>query len=144
MATEDREKLAPADGLQKGAYVLADFGKGKPEILLMATGSEVQLALDAAVVLAEKGKNMRVISFPSWELFEKQSKEYQDSVLIPTVKCRLAVEAGIQQGWEKWLGENGVMIGMTSYGASAPAEILYEKFGFTVENIVSHAMQLLA
>ncbi|MHB8807893.1 MAG: transketolase-like TK C-terminal-containing protein, partial [Anaerolineaceae bacterium] len=67
-----------------------------------------------------------------------------DSVLIPTVKCRLAVEAGIQQGWEKWLGENGVMIGMTSYGASAPAEVLYEKFGFTVENIVKHAMQLLA
>ncbi|MGV8027159.1 MAG: transketolase [Anaerolineaceae bacterium] len=144
VATEDREKLAPADGLQKGAYVLADFGKGKPEIILMATGSEVQLALDAAVVLAEKGKNTRVVSFPSWELFEKQSKEYQDSVLIPTVKCRLAVEAGIQQGWEKWLGENGVMIGMTSYGASAPAEILYEKFGITVENIVSHAMQLLA
>lgn len=144
VATEDREKLAPAAGLQKGAYVLADLGKDKPEIILMATGSEVQLALDAATVLAEKGKNVRVVSFPSWELFEKQSKEYQDSVLIPTVKCRLAVEAGIQQGWEKWLGENGVMIGMTSYGASAPAEVLYEKFGFTVENIVKHAMQLLA
>ncbi len=144
VATEDREKLASAAGLQKGAYVLADLGKDKPEIILMATGSEVQLALDAATVLAEKGKNVRVVSFPSWELFEKQSKEYQDSVLIPTVKYRLAVEAGIQQGWEKWLGENGVMIGMTSYGASAPAEILYEKFGFTVENIVKHAMQLLA
>jgi len=144
VVTEDREKLAPATGLQKGAYVLADLGKDKPEIILMATGSEVQLALDAATVLAEKGKNVRVVSFPSWELFEKQSKEYQDSVLIPTVKYRLAVEAGIQQGWEKWLGENGVMIGMTSYGASAPAEILYEKFGFTVENIVKHAMQLLA
>jgi transketolase len=144
VATLDREKLASAKGLQKGAYVLADFGKGRPEIILMATGSEVQLILDAAAVLVEKGKNVRVVSFPSWELFEKQSQEYQDSVLLPTVKCRLVVEAGIQQGWEKWLGEKGVMIGMTSYGASAPAEILYEKFGFSVENIVSHAMQLLA
>lgn len=144
VATLDREKLAPAAGLQKGAYVLADLGKGKPDIILMASGSEVQIILDAAAVLVGKGKNVRVVSFPSWELFEKQSNEYQDSVLTPTVKCRLAVEAGIQQGWEKWLGENGVMIGMTSYGASAPAEILYEKFGFSVKNIVSHAMQLLA
>jgi len=144
VATLDREKLAPAAGLQKGAYVLADLGKGKPDIILMASGSEVQIILDAAAVLVGKGKNVRVVSFPSWELFEKQSNEYQDSVLTPTVKCRLAVEAGIQQGWEKWLGENGVMIGMTSYGASAPAEILYEKFGFSVENIVKHAMQLLA
>jgi transketolase len=140
----DRGKLAPAEGLHKGAYVLTDLGKEKSEIILMATGSEVQLILDAAAALAEKGKNVRVVSFPSWELFEKQSKEYQDSVLIPTVKCRMAVEAGIKQGWEKWLGENGVMIGMSSYGASAPAEILYEKFGFSVENIVKHAMQMLA
>lgn len=142
--TLDRGKLAPAEGLHKGAYVLTDLGKEKSEIILMATGSEVQLILDAAAALAEKGKNVRVVSFPSWELFEKQSKEYQDSVLIPTVKCRMAVEAGIKQGWEKWLGENGVMIGMSSYGASAPAEILYEKFGFSVENIVKHAMQMLA
>ncbi len=141
--TMDRTKVAPADGLQKGAYVLADLGKGAPEIILMGTGTEVQLALDAANVLAEKGKNVRVVSFPSWELFKKQSKEYQDSVLPLTVKKRIAVEAGIEQGWKKWLGDEGVMIGMTGYGASAPAEILYEKFGFTVENIVKHAMQML-
>ena len=141
--TLDRTKMAPADGLQKGAYVLTDLGKGDPEIILMGTGTEVQLALDAAVALAEKGKNVRVVSFPSWELFKKQSKEYQDSVLIPSVKKRIAVEAGIEQGWEKWLGDEGVMIGMTGYGASAPAEILYEKFGFTVENIVKHAMKQL-
>ncbi len=141
--TMDRTKVAPANGLQKGAYVLADLGEGEPEIILMGTGTEMQLVLDAANVLAEKGKNVRIVSFPSWELFKKQSKEYQDSVLLPSVKKRIAVEAGIKQGWEKWLGDEGVMIGMTGYGASAPAEILYEKFGFTVENIVKHAMQML-
>lgn len=142
--TMDRAQVAPASGLQKGAYVLADLGKGEPEIILMATGSEVQLILDASKVLVEKGKKVRIVSFPSWELFEKQSKAYRDSVLLPSVKYRLAVEAGVKQGWEKWLGEKGEMIGMTGYGASAPAEILYEKFGFSVENIVAHALQMLA
>lgn len=142
--TMDRAQVAPASGLQKGAYVLADLGKGEPEIILMATGSEVQLILDASKVLVEKGKKVRIVSFPSWELFEKQSKAYRDSVLLPSIKCRLAVEAGVKQGWEKWLGEKGEMIGMTGYGASAPAEILYEKFGFSVENIVAHALQMLA
>lgn len=142
--TMDRAQVAPASGLQKGAYVLADLGKGEPEIILMATGSEVQLILAASKALVEKGKKVRIVSFPSWELFEKQSKAYRDSVLLPSVKYRLAVEAGVKQGWEKWLGEKGEMIGMTGYGASAPAEILYEKFGFSVENIVAHALQMLA
>ncbi len=141
--TLDREKLAAASGLRQGAYVLADYGGGTPEIILMASGSEVQLVLGAAMALADKGKRVRVVSFPSWELFADQSKEYQDAVLIPSVKNRLAVEAGVKQGWEKWLGEKGVMIGMTGYGASAPAEVLYKKFALTIENIVMHANQML-
>lgn len=141
--TLDREKLAAASGLRQGAYVLADYGGGTPEIILMASGSEVQLVLGAAMALADKGKRVRVVSFPSWELFADQSKEYQDAVLIPSVKNRLAVEAGVKQGWEKWLGEKGVMIGMTGYGASAPAEVLYKKFALTIGNIVMHANQML-
>jgi transketolase len=141
--TLDREKLAAASGLRQGAYVLADYGGGTPEIILMASGSEVQLVLGAAMALADKGKRVRVVSFPSWELFADQSKEYQDAVLIPSVKNRLAVEAGVKQGWEKWLGEKSVMIGMTGYGASAPAEVLYKKFALTIENIVMHANQML-
>ena len=144
LPTLDRELMAGAEGLQKGAYVLADVGKGNPDLIIMASGSEVQLALDSAAALVKKGKSVRVVSFPSWELFEKQSKEYQDSVLIPTVKNRIAIEAGIKQGWEKWLGEKGLMIGMTGYGASAPAEILFEKFGFTVSNVVDKALDLSA
>lgn len=144
LPTLDRGLMAGAEGLQKGAYVLADLGKGNPDLIIMASGSEVQLALDSADALVNKGKNVRVVSFPSWELFEKQSKEYQDSVLIPTVKNRIAIEAGIKQGWEKWLGEKGLMIGMTGYGASAPAEILFEKFGFTVSNVVDKVLDLSA
>jgi len=143
VATLDRTKVASASGLSKGAYVLIDLGNGDRDIILIASGSEVQLILQAAEVIAEKGKKVRVVSFPSWELFEKQPKSYQEAVLIPSVKCRLAVEAGVKQGWEKWLGEKGEMIAMNSYGASAPAEILYEKFGFTVDNIVSKALQLM-
>ena len=141
--TLDREKLASAAGLQKGAYVLADLGEGTPDVLLMASGSEVQLALEAGQVLAQKGKTVRVVSFPSWELFEQQTQEYRDAVLPPTLKNRVAVEAGITMGWEKWLGDSGVMVGLDHYGASAPAETLFEKFGFTVENIVKQALSLL-
>lgn len=142
LPTLDRSQYASADGLLKGAYVLADLGMGIPEAILMASGSEVQLALDAAAALVKKGKAVRVVSFPSWELFTRQTKEYQDSVLLPTIQNRVAIEAGIKQGWEKWLGEKGIMIGLDHYGASAPAEILFEKFGFTVENVVSQTLKL--
>lgn len=144
LPTIDRSVYSSADGLLKGAYVLADLGKGSVEIILMATGSEVQLAIDAAKALVEKGKSVRVISFPSWELFSKQPKEYQDSVLLPSVQNRVAIEAGIKQGWEKWLGEKGIMIGLEHYGASAPAEVLFEKFGFTVENVVDQTLKLFS
>ncbi|HAF62742.1 MAG TPA: transketolase, partial [Anaerolineaceae bacterium] len=143
LPTLDREKIASAANLQKGAYVLKDVGNGRLDLLIMASGSELKLALEAAQALVEKGKNVRVVSFPSWELFEQQSQEYRDSVLPPSLHCRIAIEAGIQQGWEKWLGEKGVMIGMDHYGASAPAEVLFEKFGFTVDDIVHQALSLL-
>lgn len=141
--TLDRNELASATGLQKGAYVLADLGNGNPDLVLMASGSEVHLALEAGKIIAEKGNKVRVVSFPSWELFEQQSQQYRDTVLPPTLKNRIAVEAGITMGWEKWLGDSGVMVGLDHYGASAPAETLFEKYGFTVENIVKQALSLL-
>ena len=143
LPTIDRSQAAPASGTLNGAYVLADLGKGKPEILLMASGSEVSLILKAGQQLAEAGHSVRVISFPSWELFEKMDQKYQDSVLLPDVKDRLAVECGIAQGWEKWTGSEGKIISMHGYGASAPAPVLMEKFGFTVENIVNESKKLL-
>ena len=109
----------------------------------MASGSEVDLVYKAGQKLAEAGRSVRVVSFPCWELFEKAGKEYQDSVLLPGVKARLAVECGIAQGWEKWTGTDGKIIAMQGYGASAPAGILMEKFGFTVENVLNEANSLL-
>lgn len=139
LPTLDRSKLAPASGLQKGAYVLADLGSGRTQIVLMASGSEVSLALAAASQLAAKGLVVRVVSFPCWELFEKQDIAYQNSVLPPAAELRLAVEAGVTQGWEKWVGGNGQVIGINHFGASAPAKVLFEEFGFTVDNIVKTA-----
>lgn len=139
----DRSQMASADGTLKGAYVLADLGKGKPEIILMASGSEVDLIVKAGQELADAGHSVRVVSFPSWELFEKTDQAYKDSVLIPGVKARLAVECGIAQGWEKFTGFEGKIIAMTGYGASAPASVLMEKFGFTVRNVVDTAKSLL-
>jgi len=143
LPTVDRGQTASAEGTLKGAYVLADLGKGKPEIILMASGSEVDLVYKAGQKLAEAGHSVRVVSFPCWELFENAGKEYQDSVLLPGVKARLAVECGIAQGWEKWTGSDGKIIAMKGYGASAPAGILMEKFGFTVENVINEANSLL-
>lgn len=139
----DRNQMASAEGTLKGAYVLADLGKGKPEIILMASGSEVDLIVKAGQELAAAGHSVRVVSFPSWELFEKTDQAYKDSVLIPGVKARLAVECGIAQGWEKFTGFDGKVIAMTGYGASAPASVLMEKFCFTVRNVVETAKSLL-
>jgi transketolase len=143
LPTLDRKEYSPAEGLAKGAYVLKDLGEGKPQVIFMASGSEVSLIIEAGKRLAQEGTAVRLVSFPSWELFEKQSREYQESVLLPDVPLRVAVEAGVEQGWEKWLGQSGVMIGMHGYGASAPAKTLFEKFGFTVENVYQQARQLL-
>ena len=123
--------------VSKGAYVLKDFGT--PEIILMASGSEVSLILDAAQKLHEEGKGVRVVSFPSWELFEKQDEAYKESVLPKNIQARLAVEAAASFGWERYAKS---VIGIDHYGASAPAKVIFEKFGFTVENVVAKAKEL--
>ncbi len=138
----DRTKYNPASGTIKGAYVLADLGRN-PDIILIASGSEVGLIVEAAERLHDDGVNVRIVSFPSWELFEHQTQEYRDSVLLPDVKARLVVEAGISQGWERWVGENGDCLCVNKFGASAPASILFEKYGFTMENVVKHARKLI-
>lgn len=133
----DQSKYSSAANLSKGAYVLV--GADKPGVLLLATGSEVSVALEATEKLAAEGIGAQVVSMPCWELFEKQDKKYKDSVLPPDVKARVGIEAGVEQGWSKWLGDNGIFIGMLSFGASAPAKVCFERFGITVENIVKAA-----
>ncbi|MCK6584685.1 MAG: transketolase, partial [Anaerolineales bacterium] len=123
--------------VEKGAYVLKDFGA--PEIILMASGSEVGLILEAAQKLAIEGRGVRVVSFPSWELFEKQDEAYRESVLPKNIQKRLAVEAGATLGWERYAKS---VIGIERFGASAPYKIIFEKLGFTVENIVAKAREL--
>lgn len=141
--TLDREIFAPASGLHQGAYILADLGDNAPELILMASGSEVGLIVEAGFNLMAEGVNVRLVSFPSWELFKQQSDEYRDSVLLPNVTARLAVEAGVPMGWEQWVGSHGATITLDHFGASAPYEVLYEQFGFTPQNIANVAMDLL-
>jgi len=139
----DQEGLAPAEGLLRGAYVLSGEPGGAPEVILMASGSEVPLALEAQRALAEAGVDARVVSFPSWELFREQPRRYRDEVLPPRVKARIAIEAAAPQGWCEWLGEAGEAIGMATFGASAPGGENFEQYGFTVENIVLRARKLV-
>jgi transketolase len=141
--TLDRKFYAPASGLWRGAYVLADLGEGKPQLILMASGSEVSLILPAGQSLAEEGFNVRLVSFSSWELFAAQDEAYRQSVLLPDVKARLSVEAGISQGWDRWVGDGGDMISIERFGASAPYKTLYEKFGLTVSEIILRSKALL-
>jgi transketolase len=129
--------------VEKGAYVLAIFGKKTPDIILMASGSEVSLVYDAAKILHEKGHNICVVSFPSWELFEKQDQAYRESVLPKKVTARIVVEAGVGQGWERYVGAGGRIISIERFGASAPYKVIYEKLGLTVENIVAQAKSIL-
>jgi len=138
----DRTELASA-GVPQGAYVLADAEGERPDIVLIATGSEVHLALEARQQLAVQGVQARVVSMPSWELFDQQPPTYQDQVLPRTVTARLAIEAGVPQGWHRYVGPSGEVIGLDRFGASAPYKTLMEKFGFTAENIVSQALALL-
>jgi transketolase len=140
----DRTTLASADLLRRGAYVLTDAGNGQPDIILIATGSEVQLALEARQRLAARGIGARVVSMPSWELFEQQPDSYRDEVLPPSVTARLAIEAASPHGWHRYVGTMGAVIGMTRYGASAPYHVLMEQFGFTADNVTSRALALLA
>jgi transketolase len=138
----DRTQYGPAEGLSQGAYILADWA-GKRDIILIGTGSEVHIALEARRQLAEKGVSARVVSMPSWELFDKTLQEYQDQVLPPDVTARIAVEAGIPMGWEHYVGGHGAVMGIARFGASAPGDLLMEKFGFTAENVAQKAMMLL-
>ncbi|HEY5620958.1 MAG TPA: transketolase C-terminal domain-containing protein, partial [Pontiella sp.] len=143
LQTIDRSVYPAADNLTKGAYTLWQSGEGNPDLLMLATGSEVEISLKAAQQLAEEGHNIRVVSMPSWELFEKQDAAYQESVLPDACNRRMAIEAGSRFGWERYVGRNGVFITKDDFGASAPFKVLQEKFGFTVENVCEQAKTLL-
>ena len=138
----DRTKFSSAENLSKGAYVLTD-SKEIPEVVLMASGSEVSLAVEAYNILQSEGIKTRVVSFPSWELFEMQSEEYKESVFPKSVKAKLSIEAGIKQGWEKYLGEYGEAISIEKFGASAPYEIIFQEYGFTAEAIVKKVKDVI-
>jgi len=142
LPTLDRSQLAPADGLRRGAYILQDCAD--PELILIATGSEVHLILEAATTLRAEGTAVRCVSMPSWELFEAQDESYRQQVLPDAVRARVAVEAGIAQGWDRYVGGEGAMIGMSRFGASAPGDEALRHFGFTAENIRACAKEVLA
>jgi transketolase len=142
LPTIDRSKYPSADNLVKGAYILIE-NSSVPDLILIGTGSEVQLALGAYDQLVKEGVKARVVSMPSWELFERQTKEYRDAVLPPSVKKRIAVEAAVSMGWEKYIGDAGRFVGMHSFGASAPVDAVFKHFGFTVENVVKTAKEIL-
>jgi transketolase len=139
----NREEVAPADGVMRGAYILADAEGGKPDLIIIGTGSEVQWALEARPLLEEQGIKTRVVSMPCWELFEEQDQSYRDEVLPPSVKKRISIEAASPLGWRKWVGDEGSIIAVETYGASAPAEVIFERYGFTAENVVQHALAVM-
>jgi transketolase len=139
MPTLDRTKYAPASGLTRGAYVLADAGEGDPDVILMATGTEVGLVVAAYEQLAADGIRVRVVSMPSWELFERQPEEYRDSVLPRQVRARVAVEQAAAFGWHQYVGLDGEVIAMQTFGTSAPLKDVVKKFGFTPEHVVAAA-----
>jgi transketolase len=139
----DRATLGPAEGLLRGGYVILDAASGLPDVIILATGSEVELAIEAAEALAAKNVSARVVALPCWELFEAQTKEYRDSVLPPAVTARVAVEAGSSFGWERYIGKSGAVIGMDHFGASAPAEVLYRQFGIVADRVADAVLSLI-
>ena len=142
--TLDRSTLGAATGVARGAYVLQDPPGGKPDCILIGTGSEVAVCLDAATRLAAAGVKPRVVSMPSWDLFEEQPPEYRESVLPKTVTARVACEAACGFGWERWIGPRGRFVGMRSFGASAPAAALYAHFGITADAVAAAARESIA
>ncbi len=141
--TLDREQFASAEGLRRGAYILADAPLGKPQLILIASGSEVGLMVAARQKLQQQKISVRLVSMPSWELFETQSPEYRESVLPPSVSARLAIEAGVTQGWHRYVGDRGDVIGVDRFGASAPGPVVMREYGFNVENVCKRALALL-
>jgi transketolase len=144
LPTLDRTKYASAGGVGQGAYVLADAKDGRPEIILIGTGSEVSLCVETYEALTAEGVKARVVSMPSWELFEEQSDEYRAAVLPPEVMARISVEQASTFGWERYVGLRGVSIGMHTFGASAPIKELQEKFGFTPNRILAVARSMVS
>jgi transketolase len=144
LPTLDRKsKYAPAKGLHQGAYILSEAAGNKPDLVLIASGSEVQIALEAAAKIQARGPAVRVVSMPSWELFEAQPAEYHHRILPPQIKAKIAIEAGSPQGWHRYVGEFGHIIALDHFGASAPADVLYEKFGLTADRIVEKALEIV-
>jgi transketolase len=143
LPTIDRSKYAAASGVAKGAYILADAPDGKPEALLLGTGSEVSLCLAAYETLTAQGVKVRVVSMPSWDIFEHQSREYRDSVLPPSVTARVSVEQASILGWDRYVGSKGKIIGMHTFGASAPLKELQKKFGFQPDSVVAAVKEVL-
>jgi transketolase len=141
LPTLDRSKYAAASGVSKGAYVLADTPAGKPDVILIASGSEVSLAVEAHEKLRADGVRSRVVSMPSWDIFEHQTQEYRDTVLPPDVTARVAIEQASTFGWERYVGLTGRVIGMHTFGASAPLKELQKKFGFEPHEIVAAAKE---
>ncbi len=139
----DRAKLASAEGTEKGAYIILNC-PAEPDVIIMASGSEVFHAVETFSILQTEGINARIVSFPSWELFEMQSEEYKASVFPPSIKARVSIEAGVKQGWEKYIGEYGEAISIEKFGSSAPYGVLFKEYGFTVENIVKHVHKVLS
>lgn len=141
LPTYDRDRFSPAEGVLRGAYVLGEFGDGDPEVLLMGSGSEVEIVVQAAEQLAQDGVPSRVVSFPSWELFEAQPASYREEVLPRAIRARVAAEAGISQGWRRWVGDDGVIVGIDRFGVSAPYQEAYEFLGLTPPRVVEAAKQ---
>jgi len=144
LPTLDRSKYAAASGVAKGAYVLADAQGGKPQLILIGTGSELSLCVEAYEKLTAEGVHARVVSMPSPDIFEQQDQAYRNSVLPPDVRARVSVEAGSTFGWERYVGLDGAIIGMTTFGASAPAKDLFKKYGFTTDHVIQAAKDVLA
>jgi transketolase len=143
LPTFDRNKYASAAGLARGAYVMADTPGGSPEVILIASGSEVALIVDAQQELASEGIRSRIVSMPSWNIFENQPKSYRDSVLPPAIMARVAVEQGSALGWERYVGATGRVIGMSTFGASAPLKELQRRFGFEPKRVAAVVREVL-
>ena len=142
--TLDRSRFASAQGTLRGAYILADLGNSSPDVILMASGTELNIIVEAGSMLETAGRSVRLVSFPSWEIFQEQSEEYRQEVLPPEIRHRVALEAASPLGWERWVGDGGAIIGIDRFGASAPYQEIYQNLGLTPERVVEEAEQLLA